>query len=224
MNPLADNHCRLHSNVVSFLVGTHEPKRSIVHERLVNPRSEFARLALRGVWKEAQERTIKLPEDDPEIFSVYQQWLYDGLIHTGSQTLFPATDDEYEALVKAYILGEKLMDQDFKDAIIDAILDKFRNMSRFDTGLTTLVLNGTPSGSPLRRLWMDVYYHFGSPQWLDDHPDSDPVDAGFVAEFSRYQMQVRTGAGQFGRFAMILDCTYHGHGARLCHRRKMLNT
>jgi hypothetical protein len=89
------------------------------------------------VWKEAQERTIKLPEDDPEVFSVYQEWLYDGLIHTGSQTLFPATDDEYEALVKAYILGEKLMDQDFKDATIDATLDKFRNMSRFDTGLTT---------------------------------------------------------------------------------------
>lgn len=157
ISPLADNHCRLHSDVIVFLVGVDEPMRFIVHERLVNPRSEFTRLALRGVWKEALGRTIKLPEDDPEVFSVYQQWLYDGLVHTSSGTIFPTkTDDEYEALVKAYILGEKLMDPDFKDAITDAIVDKFRCLRRFDTGLTTLVFNETPSGSPLRRL-LDGY-------------------------------------------------------------------
>lgn len=223
VSPLADNHCRLHSDVIVFLVGAHEPKRFIVHERLVNPRSEFVRLALRGDWKEAQERTIKLPEDDPEVFSVYQQWLYDGLIHTGSDTLFPQNDDEYEALVKAYILGEKLMDPEFKDSITDAIKDKFRCLSRFDTGLTTLVFNETPSGSPLRRLWVDIYYHFGSPGWLDEHPEGPPVDAGFMVEFSRYQMQVRAGVGSFGRLAMFSSCTYHEHGIRMCHRRRMHN-
>jgi hypothetical protein len=207
--------------VVVFLVGAHDPKRFIVHERLVSPRSEFARLALRGVWKEAQERTIKLPEDDPEVFSVYQQWLYDRLIHTSSGNLFPQTDDEYEALVKAYILGEKLLDTDFKDAIIDAIVDKFRSQCCFDTGLTTLVFNETPSGSPLRRLWMDAYYHFGTSEWLEDQPDGKTIDAGFLIEFSRYQMQVRNGVGTFGRIAMFATCTYHEHGIRVCHRRKI---
>ena len=78
----ADRPCRFNGEAIVFLVGGDAPKRFIVHEGLVKPRSDFVRLALRGDWKEAQERTIPLPEDDPNIFSVYQRWLYAGLIHT----------------------------------------------------------------------------------------------------------------------------------------------
>lgn len=207
--------------MIVFLVGTYAPKRYSIHERLVSPRSEFVRLALRGQWKEARERTINLPEDDPDVFAVYQQWLYGGLIHTCCDTSFSCTDDEYEALAKAYILGEKLMDDDFKDAIADAIVDKLRSLRRFDTGLTTLVFNNTPSGSPLRRLWMDAYYHFGSSEWLDVDCVGSPINAEFMVEFSRYQMQCRTGFGSFGPDAMFLSCTYHEHGTRPCHRQQL---
>lgn len=116
------------------------------------------RLALRGEWKEARERTIPFPEDDPEVFSVYQQWLYGGRIHTySSNNALFKPDDEYKTLVQAYILGEKIMDQDFEDSIADAIVEKLRSLRRFDASLTDLVFDNTPSGLPLRRLWMDVY-------------------------------------------------------------------
>lgn len=218
---LTDNHCRLNGDVIVFLVGTHAPKRYSIHERLVNPRSEFVRLALRGQWKEAQERTINLPEDDPDVFSVYQQWLYGGLIHTCCDNSFSRTDDEYETLAKAYILGEKFMDHDFKDAVTDAIVDKLRSLRRFDTGLTTLVFNNTPSGSTLRRLWMDAYYHFGSSEWLDVDRVGSPINVEFMVEFSRYHMQFRTGFGSFGPDAMFLSCTYHEHGTGPCYRQQL---
>lgn len=182
------------------------------------------RLALRGEWKEAQERTIPLPEDDPEVFSVYQQWLYGGRIHTCSsnKALFKP-NDEYKTLVKAYILGEKIVDQDFKDSIADASVEKLRPLRRFDASLTDLVFDNTPAGSPLRRLWLDVYYHFGSSEWLDAKLVGGPINAEFMVEFSRYQMEYRTGFGSFGKDGMFLSCTYHEHGIRPCHRQNIHN-
>jgi len=215
----ANRHCRFKGDVIVFIVGTDAPERFVVHESLIKPRSEFVRLALRGNWQEAQERAIPLPDDDPDVFSVYQQWLYVGLIHTRGNDALSQTDDEYRTLVKAYILGEKIMDHNFKDSIADAIVEKLRCMRRFDTGLTNLVFDNTPSTSPLRRLWLDAYYNFGSPEWLTASLVGDPINAEFMVEFSRYQMQFRTSSGAFGPDAMFLSCTYHGHGIRPCHRQ-----
>lgn len=213
--------------MVTFLVGADAPKRFKIHEDLIRPRSEFVRLALVGEWKEAQERTIPLPEDDPNVFSVYQHYLYSGLVHTRyNNTLskkddgtLSKKDDEYRMLVQAYILGEKIMDQDFKDSVTDAIIEKLRSVRRFDTSLTSLVFDNTPSTSPLRRLWMDAYYHFGSSEWLDAGACSSPINGEFLADFSRHQMRSRTGFGTFGPYAMFLSCTYHEHGTRPCHRQ-----
>jgi hypothetical protein len=209
--------------VIVFLVGTEVPRRFTIHEGLIRTRSDFVQLALRGEWKEARERTIPLPEDDPDVFSVYQQFLYGGLIYTSYKNAPSRPDDEYKVLVKAYILGEKIMDQEFKDSIVDAIIEKLRTLRRFDTQLTDLVSDNTPFASPLRRLWMDAYYHFGSSEWLDSSLAGSPINAEFMAEFSRHQMQSRTGFGSFGPYAMFLSCTYHGHGIRPCCRQTKQN-
>jgi hypothetical protein len=123
--------------VIVFLVGTEVPRRFTIHEGLIRTRSDFVQLALRGEWKEARERTIPLPEDDPDVFSVYQQFLYGGLIYTSYKNAPSRPDDEYKVLVKAYILGEKIMDQEFKDSIVDAIIEKLRTLR----SLTTLRLH-----------------------------------------------------------------------------------
>lgn len=218
MSAAADKSCRFNGEAIVFLVGTDAPKRFIVHEGLIKPRSDFVRLALRGDWKEAQERTIPLPEDDPNIFSVYQRWLYAGLIHTRPNSTASKTDDEYSMLVKAYILGEKIMDSNFKDSIADAIVEKLRLTHKFDTGLTDLVYNNTLPASLLRRLWLDAYYNFGAPEWLNASLVGDTINAEFMVEFSRYQMQYRASSGAFGPDAMFASCTYHGHGLHPCHR------
>lgn len=192
MRNTADSSRRLDGDVVVFLVGADAPERFLIHESLIKPRSEFVRLALRGEWKEARERTIPLPDDDPDLFAVYQQWLYSGLIHTLCDNAVSEGGDEYEILVNAYILGEKIIDQEFKDSVADAIIEKLRSSRRFDTTLTNLVFDNTPPESPLRRIWMDAYYHFGSPGWLDDKLVGSSINSDFKEEFSKYQMQFRT--------------------------------
>ncbi|KAF2024703.1 hypothetical protein EK21DRAFT_117548 [Setomelanomma holmii] len=39
-----------------------------VHESLITTRSPFFKKAMTGNWKEAQERVVKLPDDEPVIF------------------------------------------------------------------------------------------------------------------------------------------------------------
>lgn len=203
---------RLDGEVVVFLVGTKEPKKYTVHEDLVKPSSEFVRLALRGDWQEASTRVIPLPDDEPAVFSVYLHWLYNGLLHTSRQGLmtWSESDAEYEMLVKAYILGEKIIDVTFKNSVIDAILEKVAK-NTFNKRLTSLVFDNTPSGSALRRLWMDVYYYAGAAEWLEPTLAGDTISAEFMIEFSRYQMQKRTSPSSSDKLDLSLGCTYHEH-------------
>jgi hypothetical protein len=115
-------------------------------------RSEFVRLALRGERKEATERVIPLPDDEPAVFKVYQQWLYSGLIHTREPKTDSDFDEKYQLLVKEYIFGEKILDLDFKDCVADALVEKLDPVERFDPHLTNSIFDNTPSGSPLHRL------------------------------------------------------------------------
>jgi hypothetical protein len=164
---IADINYRLDGDVVVFIFGTNTPKKYTIHDNPVSSRPEFVRLAFSGEWKEVRERTIVLPDDEPRVFYVYQQWLYGRRIHTHHDNTTSCPDDEYKTLVKAYILGEKSMDQDFKDCIVDAITEKHCFMRHFDENLTNLVFENTPESSPFRQIWMDTYSHFGGNDWLD---------------------------------------------------------
>jgi hypothetical protein len=104
--------------------------------------SELVRLALRGEWEEATERVIPLPDDEPAVFKVYQQWLYSGLIHTRE----PETESDLREDPRSGL----------KDCVTDALIEKLDPIERFGPHLTNLIFDNMPSGSPLRRLWMDI--------------------------------------------------------------------
>jgi hypothetical protein len=198
---------------VVFLVGdTQAPKRFTIHEDFVKDSSEFVRLALRGDWKEASTRQIPLPDDEPAVFSVYQHWLYNGLIHSVQQGLgsVAQSDEEYELLVKAYIFGEKIIDLSFKNSVVDAIIERVSEFG-FNKRLTCLVFDNTTSASPLRRLWLDIYYHLGNVEWLEPALAGDTISPEFMIEFSRYQMQKRALSSPGDKLDFSLGCTYHEH-------------
>ena len=48
----------------------------MVHQNLICPRSVFFQNALKGPWKELEERRILLPDDEPAVFSLYLRLLY----------------------------------------------------------------------------------------------------------------------------------------------------
>lgn len=63
-------------NVVTLYVGEDRIKYYVHEDTLC--RLPFFRAALQGNFKEAQEKTINMPEDDPEAVSCLIEWLYTG--------------------------------------------------------------------------------------------------------------------------------------------------
>lgn len=56
---------------MTAVVGT-EKKEYNVHEQILCANSPFFKAAFEEEWAEGRERTIPLPEDDPEVFELYQ--------------------------------------------------------------------------------------------------------------------------------------------------------
>lgn len=88
---------------------------------------------------------------------------------------------EYVNLSKLYVLAEMLMDEDTKNVVLAAILDKSKEVSVNGTLSYTYYLDGTsiqiiydrtPEGSPARRLLVDLYTTFGDETFkLAEFPD-----------------------------------------------------
>ena len=208
------------SGGITFRVGTDNSRDFLVHENIIAPRSEFVRLALKGVWQEARERIIPLPEDSIDAFDLYQQWLYTGNIY---ESRFRGTTTGYILLVGAYFIGEKFIDADYKDTIIDCIIHKLKTSRSFDKGQATLVWESTPVDSPLRKLRLDIYAWCGAPDWLDDDPDNDYyVNVEFAIALSRLQMEMGKNAKQHHAPFKVDSCKYHKHAKGDCYRAKEL--
>lgn len=208
------------SRVITFRVAKERSRDFIIHESLIAARSEFVRTALQKDWKEAKEGVVPLPEDDIDSFDLYQQWIYTGGIFLNRFATATDTQNEYELLVRAYLLGEKLIDLDFKDTVIDCIIHKLRASRTFDARLTNLIYENTPPESPLRRLWLDIYFYSGSPNWLDEKALGDFIHPEFAVDLSKTQM------GFMQRFKSVHapfmgnSCVYHEHAGGHCYQEK----
>jgi len=208
------------SGGIIFRVGKYNARDFLIHESLVAPRSEFVRLALKGEWKEARERIILLPEDNIDAFDLYQQWLYTGNVY---ESRFCGTATGYTLLVGAYLIGDKFIDVEFQDTVIDCIIHKLKTSRSFNKGLATLVWESTLPDSPLRKLWLDIYAWCGAPDWLDDGPDNDYyVNVEFAIALSRLQMEMGKNAKQHHAPFTVDSCKYHEHAKGDCYRAKEL--
>jgi len=131
-------------------------------------------------FQEAKTRVINLSTESPVMFKVWLNWI---MARTILSPILPteaniADDVEFDHLVRAYALGEKLDDVGFKDAVIDAICAKsFDNnicgVRYFLGGETTgLVWRTTLPGSPLRKLVLDQHVRVADPEWFSGHKET----------------------------------------------------
>ncbi|KAH7085250.1 hypothetical protein BKA63DRAFT_13643 [Paraphoma chrysanthemicola] len=155
------------STMLIVVVGK-EPneKRFLVHEGFVCARSAFFQRAMNGPWAERDERIIKLPEDDPEVFAIYVNFVYTNTVATGplERPIHRATArTEYMLLSKLYVLCEKLCDIAAKNAVLQAIravsseVTDSGEMYIANLSAVQIIYAGTPKGSLGRRLMADMW-------------------------------------------------------------------
>ena len=140
-------------------------KDFLAHESYLTTQSEFFRRALHGKLQKAESRIVKLPEDDPEIFGLYLNYVYTGHLPTTCEAEKDLTAhylslmDEYHQLFSVYVMAEKLLNPDAKNAAMTALVEIWtRNPGLVVSARTVyLVYEGTPGGSRARRFVVDGF-------------------------------------------------------------------
>ncbi|GIZ43512.1 hypothetical protein CKM354_000673600 [Cercospora kikuchii] len=85
---------------IAIKVGSPNPQMFYVDESVLRKSSKFFDAALKKEWKEGQQRTVDLPECDPEGFKVYINWLHSGKIYAKLEC-DEDSDRCYDLLTKA---------------------------------------------------------------------------------------------------------------------------
>lgn len=160
-----------------------DDKRTIfrVHMALLTARSDFFKKALNGKWMEAEEKIVRLPEDDPTVFAAYVHHLYTGELAVQAdkqQSVGILVDEQYRNSCSLYVFAEKILDVETKNAVIHAMLEMAR--TKQINGQTygpssddvNTIYKGTVVGSPARRLMVDLYTYRAKGDWIGQRPFS----------------------------------------------------
>jgi len=138
-----------------------------VHESVVCDSSAFFKFAMKPEWTSATSRIVDLTDEDPDVFEIYLHWLYFKTLST-IQGRPPSADMEYIELAQCYVLGEKLLDVKFKNAIMDALVEVLENEQKGTCILPgswaiETIYEGTTEGSPARILLVAMWIGRAAP-------------------------------------------------------------
>jgi hypothetical protein len=114
------------------LVGTDE-KEFILYISIATARSNFFKAACTGSFKEAEEKIVRLPEADVDVFESYVQWIYSGeIVVLEADELANDKDGGFlrRKMIRLYGLADALMDIVLQNKITDNYIAscKFTNM------------------------------------------------------------------------------------------------
>ncbi|KAF2660685.1 hypothetical protein K491DRAFT_711585 [Lophiostoma macrostomum CBS 122681] len=132
-----------------------------VHQKLIcNKSTFFTNLVTAG------SKIVVLPDTEVDIFRTYLHWLYTGNVDNLSTEMGSSLE-----LAKTYVLGEKMIDPDFQDAVMTKLILSSNYECPCVDAVGTIYL-GTPKGSPARLLMVDFYVHRAHGGWnkLDELP------------------------------------------------------
>jgi hypothetical protein len=193
-------------------VGPDESQHTL-HKDLLCKKSPYFTAAANDCWKEGQEGRVPLPNDDPAAFALYVQWVYrDRIFSSQDMGDTGGNREEIDLLIEAFVLGEKLQDQNFKDAVIDSLVDTPDGQdTRWypRSAAVDRAYKGTPESSPLRKLLVDMHFFHGCADWLNGATNVD-----FLRDLAKDFLQDREGfVTRTDRTrAQLAGCSYHSHG------------
>lgn len=117
-----------------------------IQKALLTRHSLFFHRALLGVFREAYDKIVILPDDDPDAFGRFVPWLYTGsYTRSGAEPLLQCA--------KTWILGDKLGATAFKNLVIETLLDDPDYVTEPDD--LRYVYAHTPAKSSLRQYLTD---------------------------------------------------------------------
>ncbi|KAM0141390.1 hypothetical protein ACHAP3_002253 [Botrytis cinerea] len=135
--------------LVTIVVGK-EKRKFAVHKQLICESVAYFRGAFSaGGFKESQECSMDMPEDEPGVFEYFMHWLYRGTVPEAKAL------EDFEQLLGVYIFAEKLCVNELANKAIDAIQaitksGKFHQLPDCKLYADNIWKNTSPT-SPLRK-------------------------------------------------------------------------
>ncbi|RMY66840.1 hypothetical protein D0863_08177 [Hortaea werneckii] len=198
------------------------PKFFCIPKEILCTSSDYFKTALKEGWREGRVGAVELQDVEPRIFNIYANWLMRRRVYIDCEsTEGKVMTDQYFLAFKAYALGDRLLDQDFKDAVTDAIAF-YMIMEKDNEGYEyrlpcdssiNMLYSTTTAGCTARRL---VEYSIAG--LLDKNSVSDTFHpaflVGLVKELSKKKKNDLEDA--------VARCAFHEHapGAANCYRNK----
>lgn len=151
------------------------------------------------------------------------QWLYTKKVAVGTH-VSSDSDNEGEIksgeekqqidglhLARCYVLGEKLMDVAFQNAVMDAILDRAMREDLYpSSGFTRIIFQGTTKSSPARKVLVDFWTWAGNESWVAEHDDlCEDIHTDFVAALVPALLRQRAAPDPKARPWIKSPETYH---------------
>jgi hypothetical protein len=201
-----------------------------VHEALLRNNSGFFNKALKKEWSEGQDRVVEMPETKNEAFSIWAKWLYTGHIFISKpgsidverRSLNELFDHEFIRWRHVYALGDFLQDADFKDALVDAMIEIMLDKEHWPNDLGLWIYEASIVGSKHRRLAVDIFVHCWSRDLFGhkkDHPKEFLVDV--LVEIAKDLAKGIKKKGVVGLLGKKDGCEYHDHGSeKPCYKTK----
>lgn len=137
-----------YGKTLTLVIGP-DAQQFTVHADRLTKISEYFRIALQGEWKEAQDDTFTLAEENASVFGLFIEWLYDPHLK------YTRTDDSFRFLVEAYLLGERRGVGAFRNLIISEINKCWPKNAFSCMAIYNLVFTETTEESKLRHLIID---------------------------------------------------------------------
>jgi hypothetical protein len=146
-------------DVVTIFIGP-KRKRYIVHKDLICEKAGYFTKALnKKGFKEGTEKEIYLPEDEPDAFDLFIQWLYNSRLDCKAFCVEGKSSAEIHepcwtlmsTLISLYILADKICLEELKNTVMDNFKDIGKTHKFTPFAIIRIYAKG-PSGSPLRRL------------------------------------------------------------------------
>lgn len=195
----------LFDTIVHVKVGK-DAKVFALHRGLLCDSSAYFRVAFEGNFIEAQEQALLLPEDDVEVYELFQFWLYSGkLLDTGESI----ADLKPGLLVDLYIFAETRCILQLQDLTMDALINHVHETQMFPIGKISYVYGSTTETSPLRRLFVDVFALRGEESWISEEK-SYLSNRTSVIDLVRAFYNMRSTKESVLDFAGT-GCKYHAH-------------
>ncbi|EKD17265.1 hypothetical protein MBM_04842 [Drepanopeziza brunnea f. sp. 'multigermtubi' MB_m1] len=173
-----------------------EEQKFVVHKEFACHYSPVLKAAFNSQFMEGQTQEYRLRDTTKEALHQLVHWFYFQKLDTmelteknrydGPENYIEERMAENIILAKTWVLADKLLIGKLQDQIIDEIVRIRDHSHLLSSSVLKYVYDNTPEGSPLRRLYVDLFVRYGKPRRYESKSDRYPKEMLFdvVSKFS----------------------------------------